>query len=196
MNLRSSLNAAYLLLAGVVVIGILMVFIVFKPLYEDIQAKHSAYQASQLAYQQSSAFLDTIERKKAALEADLAQERALAVTLPAADAVEDMTRLLQRFSQETGVTLKRIINTSVEVQRDQAAQAAAGGTAVLPTGVVPETLTLEVSGSYAQMRVFLDDLGKAPRLTDVVGVSLSRLGGTTDQLDGRLVIQFYRYKAT
>jgi len=190
---RASLNAAYLLLTGAVLVGIALFFSVFQPLLADINQLQDHASQLQVTIAQKTDFARTIDQKKVELDGEAAQEQALAVALPETDAMEDVTRLLSRITTKTGGTITHLTNESDRIQHDLLAAQARGDKTVLPASIVPLAVTLEFDGSYEQLRGFLTEVSHAVRLMDVQTITINRVDQQPDQIKASISVELYRY---
>lgn len=191
---RQFTNALYLLLAGEIIVAAAIVFIVFLPMTQEIQDQRRTRGTIEGMYNERRQFLETIDRKRGELERKQADEKLLAVALPTHDAMEDVTRLIYRAAQTSGATVGDLQNTSINEQRDVTAQRAQGEGPSLPEDVVPFGLEIEASGTYQQMRVFMDQLEKAARIIDVQALEMKRNSESSEVLSASLSLRFYGHR--
>lgn len=191
---KQSLNLPYLLLAGTVVIGIMVASFIFRPQWQDWQAQQEQLRTVEERLANRRDFLLAVDRKKTQLAQQAEAERQLAVVLPADPALDDMTRIVNRAGQASGIVIDSIANVSTSEQSSfLAAQERAQDTS-LSVGVVPLAFTLKVRGTYQQMRAFHEQLEKSPRLVDVVSLNYERNSTQPDQVVVTMRLRFYTFQ--
>jgi Tfp pilus assembly protein PilO len=189
-----SLNTPYIVISSVVVLSIIAVFTVIQPLLGDIRndQRHLQDLQSQLAQRQQ--FLQNLDVKRSQLAAQAPDEQKLNVTLPTTPAYADVVRVVALAANDSGATVARMDNRSASAQADVNSQRARGQLANIPADVSPLATAVTIKSSYEQLRTFLSDLQKSPRLNDVLQITSKGETVHRDVLDTDLIIQFY-YRA-
>lgn len=193
MSNHPSLNLPYIIFAGVLVIGIVATFTVFVPTYNGVQDIITKTKETSDKLTDRRAFLQTVDAKKAELATQAPRERELNVVLPVGDNLEDIMRVIDRAAQTSGVNVNSIQNSSAGLQVAQRAQAASKDPNVLPANVVAQGLLIKITGGYPQLRGFITEMEKSPRLTDVTQLTLRRDDKQPDQVNGDVALQYYSY---
>lgn len=191
---RESLNTPYLLLSGVIIIAILVGFTVFRPLFAAARSTQGEVASAGRTLVERQQFLASIEHKKSDLTQQQAEEKQLAVVLPAEDAMDDVARIFHRAANTAGTVLINITNQSDTEKNRSRALAARNQATDLPTQVIPMSIKVQFRGAYTQVRVFLEQLEKSPRLMDVTKVQLRRDGALPDQINADIEVRFYRHE--
>lgn len=189
----SSLNAPYLVLTGVIIIGLAAIFTVYQPLVNDTLAIRKDAEAKSATLADREAFLRTLDQKIAALNGQTLHEQQLEVVLPADESVEDILRVIHQAAAASAATIESISNQSASVQGSLNAQRARGETVAMPAGVDILAFTLEFNGGYNQLRQFLTALEKSPRLIDITRIEITRNQQQLDVIDGQVSLRFYKH---
>ncbi len=187
----TSLNAPYITLVGVVVIGIGMVFTVYQPLFAEISQGRQDVSTNIQTLQQKTAFLADLDVKKAYLQTQAAVESKLQAMLPVEDQAEDMVRIMHVYANESGGTLAAIQNSSTGAQENLKDERLRGDVVSLPSGVNILVFDVKYQGTYEQLRAFISKLQNSPRLVDVTAINISRQNAGSAGLEVQLVINFY-----
>lgn len=191
----SSLSTPYLVLSGVIVISLAGIVAFLQPAVAGIQALRADNAATQVQLAERQAFLETLDRKVAALAREGQHERQLNVVLPVKERQEDVVRLVHQAQQVSGGTIQRISNISANVQGALNAQRARGEADRLAADVTPLGIEVEFRGSYQQLRVLMEQLVAAPRLLDIVSLEITRNEEVLDEIGVVLRMQFYQYRS-
>lgn len=196
MAASTSINTAYIILSGVVIIAAVAVFVVLRPLVQEVQTLRGEIQQNELVLQDKEEFLRTIDRKLAALQTQQDQEKRLQVVLPTEERIEDTLRVLHDAAARTGVTLKTVANDSASAQTVINSKKARGETVSIPSSVVPLLVNVKYVGTYQQIRAFITEVQKSPRLMDIQRLEMSGDSKQTDIIEGNMAVQFYMQQAT
>ncbi len=196
MAASTSINTAYIILSGVVIIAATAVFVVLRPLVQDIQTVRGDIEQNELILQEKEEFLKTIDRKLAALQAQQDQEKRLQVVLPTEQRVEDTLRILHDAAAKNGITIKTATNNSDNAQSQINAKRARGEIVNIPTGVTPLSLSVKYVGTYQQIRAFITEIEKSPRLMDIQQLDLKGDTQQADVIEGTMNVQFYMQQST
>lgn len=187
------ISIAYSLLTVVILGGIVFFFMVLRPQFAAIQDRSQQLQETRQELAQQEAFLSTIDQKLQQLQDNQQHEERLGIILPADERSEDYLRILHQISGTSGLTLGRLTNQSGDLQNQLNSRVARGTSSGLPSFIRPVGWEVNFSGTYQQFRAFLDELESAPRLVDVLQVSISRNQQDANLVTGRLTTQFYQY---
>lgn len=193
MAVSSTLNSAYLFLGGSIIVVVTVTVLFVNPLFRDIGAVQEATVAKQLELQEREQFLQTVDAKIAALQTQQVHETRLSVMLPEEDAIEDALRIINEAAASSGVVVNTVRNTSAAAQATVKAARARGDAAAFPGTVEPLSFLLDVDGAYRQVRSFIQDLERSPRLMDISSVNVGSNSDTPDSLGGQISVTFYRY---
>lgn len=188
----TSLNLPYLLLSGVILVGVVLAFVIFTPLWNEARQLNTEAETIRTTVTERQQFLQTLDQKKAELDTNQQHERQLRAVIPGDEALDDVTRLLHRAGEASGMVIVTIDNASQSAQSRKKALEARGKDTGIPASVVPLLVTVEARGTYPQLRVFLERLERSVRLMDVQKVSVSRQENQIDQLIAKLDVQFYQ----
>lgn len=191
---RSSLSLPYVVLSGVIIVGVVLVFSVFRPELKRISATRASVRATEATTTERRERLQTIDRKISELNTQANREKELSVLLPTDDSFQDMVRIVDRAAAATGVTVQNIKNTSSSVQAQARSARARGKGGPTLTDIVPLGAAVEAQGSYGQVRAFLEQLETSVRLIDARQVRLVRNEDVSDQVTAELALQFYSYQ--
>lgn len=191
----NSLTAPYLVLSGVIVAGIFLGVVMVQPLVNDIQNLRQETVDLRTRLEERQEFLRVLDTKVAALARENQHERQLNVILPTSDENQDVMRLLHQAQTASGGAIRLVSNISAGVQNNLNARRARGEAIALPPGVTPLGFSVEFTGSYQQLRVFLDNLVRSPRLMDIVRLEIRRAEQAIDVVNAMLTIHFYRYQS-
>ncbi len=187
------LSTSYLLLVGVIVIALAAIFAVLQPLLAAVQSLQAEIAQQQTAARQREAFLQTLDGKVAALAGQAEHEKQLNVILPGRDETEDILREIRQAENASGGIVQKVDNVSAGVQNSLNARRARGEAGSLPADVVPLGFEIEFTGSYQQLRVFIKELQRAPRLLDIMSLDIQRNVEVLDSLTAVFTAQSYRY---
>ena len=191
--IRATVNAAYLLLAGAILLAFVTVILLFQPLLSEISSTRTELVTATARLEERNNFLKNLDRKQTTLRSQGVNERMLSVALPSDEAFEDLTRVLHRAATAAGGTLADISNATTESQRNSSIRRNQGTTNTVPASVTELSAGLKFKGTYQQTRVFLEQLERAPRFIAVDNLKLQRDGvATLDQLTVELNIRFYK----
>lgn len=191
--MANSINTSYLVLAGVIVIGASVIFAVVQPLVGDIQSLQTEIEGRQQQIAEREAFLRSLDQKIATLAREAQHEQQLNVVLPVSEEEEDVLRIIHQAATASGVTVRRLNNISAGIQNAMNSRRARGDGVSVPATVTPLGVELDFAGSYQQLRVFVGELQRAPRLLDITNLEIQRNALVVDSISGTLTIQFYRY---
>lgn len=194
MATTRSMNSAYLLLSGAVIVAIAVVFLLVRPMLSEIDAAQAAIEKQQAELTEREQFLQTIDRKIAALSTQQEHEARLQVVLPAEPTIEDVLRILHEAAASSGLVINGATNVSDAAQSRLNSSQARGEITGVPADVQVLGFSLQVTTGYQQLRAFLKALERSPRLIDVSLVTLQQTGQTPDVLDGQLQVTFYMQK--
>lgn len=190
--IRSTLNAAYLLLAGAIFLSFVAAILLFQPLLSEISATRSEVAAATTRLEERNTFLKNLDRKQTTLRSQEANERMLNVALPEDEAFEDLARVLHRAATTAGGTLVDVSNATSEGQRNSTIRRSQGEKSSVPPSVTELNAFLKFKGTYQQTRVLLEQLERAPRFIAVDNLKMQRDATLLDQLTVELSIRFYR----
>ncbi len=191
MAFFSSINSPYIVLSSVVLASVVAVFALVRPQVASISKLSDAIVAQTATLQEQQEFLRTTDRKIADLQLQQDQEQRLGVMLPAAQRIEDALRIIHQSGQVAGLILDTVTNASGVVQTQLNAQRARAEAVSIPPDIVPLAMTIDFHGSYQQLRIFLSELERSPRLMDVTDVTVRRSTQTPDQISGSIAVTFY-----
>lgn len=192
----NNLTIPYLVLAGVIVVSLGLIVAYLQPAVREIQGLRETITTLRARQVARADFLRTLDAKVAALARESQHEKQLNVVLPAADEHKDVVRLIHQAQLASGGVVQNLSNTSAGIQSSLNASRARGDATPLPENIVPLGLELEFSGSYQQLRIFLDQLVRAPRLLDITSLEIRRNAEALDTIGSTLTINFYRYQLT
>lgn len=192
----NSLSTSYLLLTGVILISLVVIFTVIQPLASEIASLRQANAATAVKAAQREAFLRTLDQKISALTRQAQHEQQLNVVLPVSDETEDVVRIIHQAERTSGGIALRLNNISTGLQSSRNARQARGEEGSLPDKTDPLGFEIDFAGSYQQLRVFLGEIQRAPRLMDVVSLEIRRNTQVPDSVTATLIVQFYRYGPT
>lgn len=190
-----NVSTAYLILTGVIVVGVAGIFAFVRPLSATVQELRADITASQAQLGEREEFLRTLDQKIAALTREATHEAQLNVVLPVSSDTQDVVRLVHQAQVASGGAVRRLDNITAGLQgAANARRARAEGAAALPADIVPLGFEIDFTGSYQQLRVFLGELERAPRLLDIARLEIQRNLQTPDSVTAHLTAQFYRYE--
>ncbi|MEX0650377.1 MAG: hypothetical protein WD200_05235 [Candidatus Andersenbacteria bacterium] len=191
-----SLNSAYLILTGVIVVTIIIIFVLIRPLMADIDVVKNSLQAKQIELTERQQFLQTIDNKLAALQVQQEHEARLQVMLPDEQRVEDVLRILHEASASSGLVINAARNTSSARQSRLNSERARGGRTTIPADVQVLGFSINITTSYQQLRTFVTELERSLRLIDVHNISLKQSDIAPDVLAGQLELVFYMQESS
>lgn len=190
---RGSLNTPYLLLTGAIVIGIVAVFALYQPMLSDITQAQGNIESKQATLAEKEAFVRNLDQKIAELQVQSQHEQQLNVILPTEDSIEDMIRIVHEAGIASGGTVQKVDNASSGLQTNTNSKRARGEQVDIPAGVTPLGFAIEFTGTYQQLRIFLEQLETAPRLNDVTRMSINRDAQQLDRVNAQINLQFYKH---
>ena len=112
--------------------------------------------------------------------------------LPTDDAYDDAIRAINIAATAAGATVQKISDQSASAQSILNSERSRGETVNIPETVLPLAANVEINSTYQQLRAFLENLEKAPRLIDVYSISTQAQKNQSDQLSTKIIIRFYR----
>ena len=189
----SGLGTSYVVLSGIVLIAVAVAFAVIRPLIGNIQTLQADIAQEEEQTKRREEFLRTLDSKISALASEAAHEQQLNVVLPEDEATEDVVRVIHQAGVASGGVVRHLNNVSAGVQSSLNAQRARGEAAALPDNISPLGFEVEFAGSYQQLRVFLNELQRAPRLLDIMSLEVQRSAQVPDSILATFTAQFYRY---
>lgn len=187
------LGTSYVLLTGVIIIALAAIFALVKPLVAAIQSLQADLSTQEQTVAQREAFLRTLDSKVAALAGQAEHEKQLNVILPGSDETEDVLREIRQAESVAGGVVQKVENVSAGVQNSLNARRARGEAGSLPEDIIPLGFEIEFSGSYQQLRSFMAQLQRAPRLLDIISLDIQRNVQLSDSITAAFIVQFYRH---
>lgn len=191
MAVNTSLNTPYLVLTGVVVIAIAFLFVVLQPLMDSINTTKSDIETHTMSLTEKENFLKSLDIKIAQLRSQGDVERQLAAIIPETERSQDIIRVIDQYAKESGVTVTTVTNSSEQSRAREHADKARGDIDLVPEGLQTSTLQLAVSGTYQQVRTFIDGLQKSPRIIDVTHVTITKSLAQLDAVTASFIIKAY-----
>ncbi len=170
-----------------------LLFAVLQPLIGEIQAVQVEIENREQLLAEREAFLRTLDQKIAILAREAKHEQQLNVVLPVSGEEEDVLRVIHQAGTASGGTVRRINNISSGIQNSINSRRARGEGVRVPATVLPLGVELDFTGSYQQLRVFLTELQRSPRLLDVAALEIHRNAQLADSVTATMTVQFYRY---
>lgn len=199
MAVRSSLNAAYLLIAGLVIAAMVLIFWVLRPMVDAISQTRHQTATTTVTLQERNQFLKAIDSKQTELTQQQAQEKILSVALPSKEAMENVSRVLHRAATTSGGKILKLFNRSIEEQRNSNARQARGNETDVPPNVVPLALDIDFVGTYPQLRSFLASLERSVRLFEIISLDIkpnNEKEANNATLRAKLTIRLFRHDAS
>lgn len=191
--LRTSLNVAYMVLAGVIIIGLVLIFVLFQPMLRTISETNTKIHDTEQGIVEREEFIQTIHAKTLELERSNADERILAAALPTVDGEEDVLRILHQAASISGSVITSAANQTVQERRNiQAAQASQGSQTTEGTAVTPLGIEVTVKGTYQQIRQFIGFVERSVRLLDVTTMDMRHNQEAGESLTVTLGVRFYK----
>lgn len=187
----TSLNTPYIVITGAIVAAVVVLFTILQPLLSEIQDVNNRVSTTQSVINEKENFLRGLDRKREELQVQRVHEDRLNVILPAESGYDEVVRVISLASNNAGLTVQKVENKSAALQNAINSQRARGETVSIPAGVTPIAAEIEVAGTYQQIRAFLTNLEKSPRLTDVTKISSKINEAQPDQIVSKLTIQSY-----
>lgn len=191
---KQSLNLPYLLLSGVSLVVIIASFVMVRPLLARWQAAQAQVQQVQTIVRDKQEFLLSIDRKKAELAGQQAQEKQLAVVLPVEASLDDVARILHKAAEASGVVITRLNNSGAGEAARLKALRARGEASDIPSNVAPIGLEVQVAGTYQQVRQFIERVEHSPRLIDLVSLKINRNTSNIELLNVDLRVRLYEHE--
>lgn len=189
---NTSLNLPYIILSGVIILAAFAVLAVFRPAINTILTTQHGIQERKIVLQEKQQFLRTLDQKIAVLQAQAQHEQRLNVVLPVDDAVEDMLRVVHLAAQTSGGVIQSVNNLTGNIQNETNARRARGETVDIPTGVAPLAVQIEFTGTYQELRHFVEQLERSPRLIDITSLEVTRNPRQLDQVGAKIILRFYK----
>ena len=187
-----SLNTPYITVSGVIVIAVVVIFTILSPLMADIRASRATIVSLQVVAKEKEDFINNIDRKREQLQIQKVHEERLNVMLPTDDAYDDAIRAINIAATAAGATVQKISDQSASAQSILNSERSRGEAVNIPATVLPLAANVEIDSTYQQLRAFLENLEKAPRLIDVSSIFTQAQKNQPDQLSTTVIIRFYR----
>lgn len=188
-----SLNAPYLLISGLLVIGVVLVFVQYQPIIQEINGLRNDIHSLQSELVDKQAFLQTIDRKRSELAAYQEHEHRLQVMLPILPQIEDVVRTLHIAAANAGSHLLHFGIQGDTAQQEINAQRSRGEIVNVPDNINTLAATIGLNGSYGQIRSFLTQLNSSARLIDVSRLTINSRDDQSDVLNVEARLQFYQF---
>jgi Tfp pilus assembly protein PilO len=192
---RTALSLTYLMLTAEIVAFTVITFLIFLPLVSNTRTAQGERAVLESRLTERQHFLQSLDRKRLALEQKSSDEELLAVALPTDDAFESVLRLLHRGADASGTIINDVRNTSNLEQRLTTTQRAQGEAVNLPSSALALGAEISASGTYQQLRVFLEQIERSPRLMDITELALRRPENQSDILEMLIKIRFYQHQS-
>lgn len=192
----SSNTTPYIMLAGVIVIAVATYLTVIQPLYQSVRTLRQDIAETQVKLTERENILHTLDQKIAALARHAKEEAQLDVVLPTSPETEEVVRILHQAAAASGGAVQRLNNVSPGLQSSTNARRSRAENVSLPREAQPLGFEVDFIGSYQQLRVFLGELTRAPRLLDIIRLEIQRNIQVPDSVTTHLTAQFYRYDPT
>lgn len=189
---NNSLNIPYIVLSGTVLIGIVLTIAVYQPMASETITLRNQIEEDTTILKDREEHLRGIQSRVNALNSQQVHEERLNVVLPNEDALEDALRVMHVAGQESGGNISSISDKSEGVQSQVSAEQVRGEGANVYESVTPLAFDVAFTGTYRELRVFLEKIEQSPRLMDVTNISMSK-SGEGEQLTSSMTIQFYKY---
>ncbi len=194
-NNPTSLNLAYLILTGVVLVAVIFLFTILRPMMDDANSLRQEIAADTQVLKNKQDFLQSLDTKRAQLASLADVERQMAVVLPEADRTQDIVRILNEYASQSGLVLTAITNNSANSAAQTNAARARGDAVSVPVGVRTLEFDLTLAGSYEQVRLFLSLLGRSPRIIDVKNLSFASVATQPGNVSVTTKLQLYSQQA-
>ncbi len=191
MAINISLNTPYLVLTGTVVIAIAFLFSVLQPLMDSINTVKSDIATHRASLYEKENFLRVLDLKIVQLRSQGDVEKQLAAVIPEAERSQDILRIIDNYTKESGVLVTTIANNSSQTEARANASRARGDINLVPEGIETLTFQLGVSGTYQQVRTFIGGLQKSPRIVNVARITINKGSDQTDAVTASLTIHLY-----
>ncbi len=188
---QESLNLPYLVLIGVVSLTIIVSFLVYKDQVQQWQTKKAEIVKVSTQLQERQNFLQSIDQKSAQLRANAGAEQELSVLLPTDESFDDVLRIIDRQGAAAAVFVQKVENTTPSTQSAIRISQALGDTNDIPDTLTVHGVTMNVQGSYQQIRQFMSLMENAVRFMDISGLNLTQVKDRGDIVDGVLTANFY-----
>lgn len=186
-----SLNLPYLTLSGIVFLTIIVSFVVYKPQIEHWRSARSELKNLTEQLTERRLFLATVDQKSAELQANAASEQELSVVLPPDESFDDVLRIIDRQAAAAAVHIKGVDNTTANIQTAIRVAKALGNERDTSDTLTVHGASVQLDGSYQQIRQFFSLLENAVRLMDIPAITLSQSPTHPDILEGTLSVEFY-----
>lgn len=191
MALNTSINTPYLVLTGVVVIAIVFIFAVIQPQLDAMSKLRHEITDNTNTLATKQAFIQSLGSKVQQLQSQPQAEQQLAVVVPQTDMTQDIVRVVNQYASQVGLVVITLTNNSTERQAQLDASVARGDVTATPSDVRTLSFQVETSGTYAQLRDFLKNLEKSPRIIDVVHLSIKQGAAQPGQVNAAIDMQAY-----
>ena len=187
----ASLNLPYIIVTGVTIGAAVIVLAVLRPQLSRLGEIQDNLVSGAAKLQERQDFLQTIDRKLNDLNQQKVHEDRLVIMLPEDDRAEDALRIVHRAAEGSGVIVTNLANTSSDVRSGLNTSSARGEQLALPPHVTPLAFSIEFNGSYQQLRSFITELERSPRLIDIHNLEIQGNEENPGSITGQLVTVFY-----
>ncbi len=187
----TSLNTPYIVITGTIVAAVVIIFSILQPMLADIRDINNRITTTTSVVTEKQEFLRGLDRKREELQIQRVHEERLNVILPNSSSYDEMVRVLSLSASNAGLTVQKVENKSSALQSSVNGARARGEKINIPAGVTPIAAEIDVIGTYQQLRAFLSNLEKSPRLTDVTKISSKSSETQSDLITSKLIIQSY-----
>ncbi len=192
----TSLNLPYLIVSIAVISAVLFAILVNTPQVQGILDNRT--QADQLDQDIAGVSLEIsqIDEKLAQFNQLKTYEDQMDIVLPVDDQEADILHILDSAASNTGITLSKVNNHTTNYRQKQRAEDKRSISTGLPDGITFVTYSLELHGGYDQIRSFIAEIEKSPRLAEINSVSLSRDEQNSDQLYAAMNLYLYTFDSS
>ena len=190
-NSPTSLNTPYIFLTGVVLIAVVFLFIVLRPMMDEVNSLKQTIAEDTKTLENKQTFLDSLGVKIQQLAALGEVEKQMATVLPETERTQDVIRILHEYATQSGITINGISNNSVSSEDGANAARARGNTLGIPVNLKTLEFNVNVVGSYEQVRLFIKLIENSPRIVDVKSIGMQQDSAQPGQVTSTIVMNLY-----
>jgi Tfp pilus assembly protein PilO len=192
----TSLNTPYVVLTGVVLISVVFLFVVLRPMMDEVNSLRQTIAEDQEALKHKQTFLNSLDSKIRQLATLADVEKQMLTVLPENERMQDVIRILHEYANQSGITINIVTNNSTSSEAEANAAQARGDALNLPNALRTLQFEVNIIGSYEQVRTFTKLIENSPRIVDIRNVKMTQVSNQPGQANATLVMNLYSQQSS
>ena len=190
---NASLNLPYLVLSLVVVAVVVASVFVYVPLTQGIMNTRAEVGRLDSDIINIGKEISLVDKKMSEFNKLKTYEDQMDIVLPVNDAEAEALRVINTAASTSGVLIQTAGNSTEGLRQRQEAEVRRDIDTGFPDGVTVVSYRLDIQGTYGQIRGFISEIERAPRLAEINSVSLSQDTQNPEQMRAAVVVYLYSY---